>query len=61
MAYKLREIAACYNRSPRTTKRHIDELIQKGRFKKESMGKQFDQLELEKLQRLLRFQFKKMT
>jgi hypothetical protein len=58
MAIKLIDIAAAYNRHVATTGRHIKELIEKGKFKKESPGKQYNREEVRKLEELMCFKFR---
>jgi len=59
MAYTLLEIAAHYNRPYKTTARHVKELKEKGLFEKKSPGKQFNDTEVKKLQKLLCFKITK--
>lgn len=58
MAYKLTDIAASYERHVSTTCRHIKQLIDEGKFTKQSPGKQYNRKEVQQLEQLMGFQFK---
>ncbi len=53
-----KQIAAAADRHESTICRHIKQLIESGKFKKITFGKQFNEDEVKELERLLGFKYK---